>query len=900
MPKLRTYLICSALALVLAAAFLQPSFTAQASSLLVQNRVEIAIEPTSTTVTEGNTFDVIVQVRTGSQPVDAVEVHLDFDNTLLQVTNISYEAGNVLPIPLIPLQPRETINAQGQIDAVYGTFGQNPSGTFTFLAITFEAVAPVAQTNLTFTSEFPRQTQATAGGADVLDEAIDGTVVILPIELPTATFTPVPPTPTDTPTATATNTLVPPTATFTPVPPTPTDTPTATATNTLVPPTATFTTVPPTPTNTPTATPTFTLVPPTPTHTPTATATAIVLPTDTPTATATAVTPPTDTPTATATAIVLPTDTPTATATATSTTVSTQPPSPTPTPTNTSTPQVCQAGSTTFTEQGGSVVMEAEHYSARLAGTEPEADIQWQYINDISGFSGQGAMQALPNRNAGTGSNLNGAKLEYKVNFSTPGRYYIYVRGLAPTPGRSTNDSVHAGLGDQAATGSAGINGFSSVYNWRNRVGSAPVSVNIPSAGTYTVSLWMREDGFVADKLWLSQQANAIGEGSTAPGPVESDCGNGSSATPTPTVTPTPPTETPTPTPTTPPGTCGPLVQEAENGQLFGDFVVGTDASASNGAYVNKPANSGNNYSMSSNSHGARYCFTVTEAGKYRIQGFVYGVNGNSNSLYVQVDGQPSDAYLWDTLVNTSYAADFVSSRGGSDPVELTLAAGPHEVIIYNREAGTRLDKLALLRVGGGTPTPTPTPSPTPSPTPPPTGGQCDGLAREAEAGTLQNGFVVGNAAAASGGQYVHVPNGFGNGYSFDPNGPQATYCVTVAQAGQYLIRANAYAAGGNHNSFFVRVDNQPTAAYLWDFPANTAYNQYYVSDRSGKEAVVVELTAGQHYVTFYLREDGGRLDRFTLEPVVSASSIPLIDYLQTEELTEVNSDPLFLPLINR
>ncbi len=567
-------------------------------------------------------------------------------------------------------------------------------------------------------------------------------------------------------------------------------------------------------------------------------------------------------------------------------------------------PNVCRAGSSVFVEQNGGVVMEAEHYSARLAGTEPEADIQWQSINDISGFSGEGAMQALPNRDAGTGLNLNGPKLEYQVSFSTPGRYYIFVRGLAPAPVRSANDSVHAGLGDQGRTGSAGINRFSAnVYNWRMRSSGTPTFIEIPSAGTYTFSLWMREDGFVADKLWLSQNINAIGDGSTATGPVESDCGSGQpNNTPTPPATPTPPTGTPAPTSTPPVGTCGPLVQEAENGVLFGDFAVGTDANASGGAYVAKPAGSGNNYSMSVNNHGARYCFTVTEPGTYQIQGFVYGENGNFNSFYAQVDGQPSSGYVWDTLVNTRYAADFVSDRGKSDPVQVTLDAGEHEIVIFNREAGTRLDKLALQRVGGGTPTatPTPSPSPTPSPTPPPTGSQCSGLVREAEAGTLQNGFVIGSDAKASGGQYVHVPNGVGNSYNFAANGAQATYCVTVAEAGQYLVLANAYAVDGNDNSFFVRVDNQPAAPYIWDFPSNTTYNQYYVSDRRGREAVVLELAEGEHYLTFYLREDGARLDRVELEPIVSASSIPLIDYLQTDELNELNSDSLYLPLINR
>ncbi len=189
--------------------------------------------------------------------------------------------------------------------------------------------------------------------------------------------------------------------------------------------------------------------------------------------------------------------------------------------------------------------------------------------------------------------------------------------------------------------------------------------------------------------------------------------------------------------------------------------------------------------------------------------------------------------------------------------------------------------------------------TPTPSPTPP-IGGTCGGLVQEAEAGTLQNGFVVGNDAAASGGQYVHVPDGSGISYGFDASGPRVTYCVTVAEAGRYLLRANAYAADATDNSFFVQVDNEPAAPYLWDFPLNTAYNQYFVSDRRTRAAVVLELSAGEHEVIFYLREDGARLDRIELEPIASTRNAPLLEYLQTTELTEVNSDPLYLPLISR
>jgi hypothetical protein len=102
-----------------------------------------------------------------------------------------------------------------------------------------------------------------------------------------------------------------------------------------------------------------------------------------------------------------------------------------------------------------------------------------------------------------------------------------------------------------------GLNNFgASAFNWRNHSNSGvDTTITIPTAGRYTFYLWMREDGVIVDKVWLSTTQNAVGNGSTISGPGENPI-----ATPTPTHTPVPtdtgtPTETPvfTPTPTATP-----------------------------------------------------------------------------------------------------------------------------------------------------------------------------------------------------------------------------------------------------------------------------------------------------------------------------------------------------------
>ena len=275
----------------------------------------------------------------------------------------------------------------------------------------------------------------------------------------------------------------------TPVPPTSTPAPpTATATTTPVPPTATAT-------NTP--------VPPT------ATATKTPIP-----------------PTATATNTPVP---PTATATNT-------PVPPTPTATATPVSDVCVAGST-FNATGGAVVVEAEHYTSLLAGSGNAASKTWSAVASPSGYIGDGAMQALTDSGVNTALSTNGPQMQYRINFQAAGAYYVYVRGYAPASA-GDNDSIHVGLDGVAVTTDSGLGltGFNSNgYTWqRNSNGSQQTAVTVPSAGEHVLSLWMREDGMVVDRIWLSTSSSAVANGNSGSGPAESACGPAPTPTPSP------------------------------------------------------------------------------------------------------------------------------------------------------------------------------------------------------------------------------------------------------------------------------------------------------------------------------------------------------------------------------
>lgn len=157
-------------------------------------------------------------------------------------------------------------------------------------------------------------------------------------------------------------------------------------------------------------------------------------------------------------------------------------------------------------ENGGVVVFEAEEAFTNITRSAHT----WTFTNAPTGFSGAGAMQALPD----TGANINGAgtittespELQYKANFAAAGTRYVWARGYA---GSGTEDSVHAGV-NGAATTATNITFANALNAWvwtnRNAAGNAPTITG--SAGTNTVSVWMREDNFRLDRILLTTNAN--------------------------------------------------------------------------------------------------------------------------------------------------------------------------------------------------------------------------------------------------------------------------------------------------------------------------------------------------------------------------------------------------------
>lgn len=187
-----------------------------------------------------------------------------------------------------------------------------------------------------------------------------------------------------------------------------------------------------------------------------------------------------------------------------------------------------------FDEEGGRVVLEAEHFQQYEQGNDDDdGDDFWDNGDDMNGHawwrvtdsdaSNNRALEVTPAVGDRAGDTENGPRLNYTVDFDTTGTYYVWVRMQCPT---WSSDSVHVGLdGSPQSYGGQGLTdgcNSASGWTWVNRVDGSLVTVDVSTTGVHTVNVWAREDGTMIDKIVVTDEPPATYQPS-GEGPDESD-----------------------------------------------------------------------------------------------------------------------------------------------------------------------------------------------------------------------------------------------------------------------------------------------------------------------------------------------------------------------------------------
>ena len=201
-----------------------------------------------------------------------------------------------------------------------------------------------------------------------------------------------------------------------------------------------------------------------------------------------------------------------------------------------------------FEERNGLAAVEAEHVSRQ---TLMEKRAWHRTANDalpeitpdgdpahLEGASGGAYLEILPDtRRTHADKLIHGENfsakpgvagiLHYKVRFSQPGRYYVWVRAFSTG---TEDNGLHVGLNGQWPESGQRMQWCEGKNSWRweskQRTETEHCGVphaiylDIPNAGTHEIMFSMREDGFEFDKFILTKNRDFEAPPGAGPQPV--------------------------------------------------------------------------------------------------------------------------------------------------------------------------------------------------------------------------------------------------------------------------------------------------------------------------------------------------------------------------------------------
>ena len=150
---------------------------------------------------------------------------------------------------------------------------------------------------------------------------------------------------------------------------------------------------------------------------------------------------------------------------------------------------------------GARVDLQAEAFTGQGAGSGAAAGHTWSQFSDAAAGGGL-AVEATPNSGVNTGDGTIGPRLDYAINFTETGTYYVWVRSSGAN---GADDSYHVGLNGVLRSGRSLGMGSTGGWTWRNTLANGTrVTVVVSTTGVHTFNLWMREDGVKVDAITLT------------------------------------------------------------------------------------------------------------------------------------------------------------------------------------------------------------------------------------------------------------------------------------------------------------------------------------------------------------------------------------------------------------
>lgn len=113
-------------------------------------------------------------------------------------------------------------------------------------------------------------------------------------------------------------------------------------------------------------------------------------------------------------------------------------------------------------------------------------------------------------------------RLEFQAYFLVGGTFKVWVRGKGPN---TSSDRVSITLDRQTSSNALDIEMPNSAVAWRGlRANGTQATLSVPSVGYHTITVWMRDDGFVLDEIFLTSGTGGPSDGpNTGDGDFEAD-----------------------------------------------------------------------------------------------------------------------------------------------------------------------------------------------------------------------------------------------------------------------------------------------------------------------------------------------------------------------------------------